>query len=66
MCHVIISSKSSTSAEVDVSCMFCSGSGCRVCSHTGFLEILGCGVVNHNVFRAVGYVNVCVRKSIES
>lgn len=46
------------SAEVDVSCMFCSGSGCRVCSHTGFLEILGCGVVNHNVFRAVGYENV--------
>lgn len=46
------------SAEVDVSCMFCGGSGCRVCSHTGFLEILGCGVVNHNVFRAVGYENV--------
>ena len=46
------------SAEVDVSCMFCKGEGCRVCSHTGFLEILGCGVVNHNVFRAVGYEDV--------
>ena len=46
------------SAEVDVSCMFCDGGGCRVCSHTGFLEILGCGVVNHNVFRAVGYEDV--------
>ncbi len=46
------------SAEVDVSCMFCNGDGCRVCSHTGFLEILGCGIVNHNVFKAVGYKNV--------
>ncbi len=46
------------SAEVDVSCMFCDGVGCRVCSHTGFLEILGCGVVNHNVFKAVGYEDV--------
>ena len=46
------------SAEVDVSCMFCKGGGGRVCSHTGFLEILGCGVVNHNVFRAVGYEDV--------
>ena len=46
------------SAEVDVSCMFCKGSGCRVCSFTGFLEVLGCGVVNHAVFKAVGYENV--------
>ena len=46
------------SAEVDISCMFCKGSGCRVCSHTGFLEILGCGVVHHNVFKAVGYEDV--------
>lgn len=46
------------SAEVDISCIFCLGSGCRVCSHTGWLEILGCGVVDSNVFKAVGYENV--------
>lgn len=46
------------SAEVDMSCVFCHGSGCRVCSHTGWLEVLGCGMVNDNVFKAVGYENV--------
>ncbi|MDE6886271.1 MAG: phenylalanine--tRNA ligase subunit alpha [Helicobacteraceae bacterium] len=46
------------SAEVDISCIFCKGSGCRVCSHTGWLEVLGCGVVNNNVFNAVGLKNV--------
>lgn len=46
------------SAEVDISCVFCQGSGCRVCSHTGWLEILGCGVVDEYVFEAVGYKNV--------
>ncbi len=46
------------SAEVDISCVFCDGAGCRVCSHTGWLEVLGCGVVHSNVFRAVGYENV--------
>lgn len=46
------------SAEVDMSCIFCGGSGCRVCSHTGWLEVLGCGVVDENVFSAVGYENV--------
>ncbi|CAM2884844.1 phenylalanine--tRNA ligase subunit alpha [Helicobacter burdigaliensis] len=46
------------SAEVDMSCIFCGGSGCRVCSHTGWLEVLGCGCVDNNVFRAVGYENV--------
>ena len=46
------------SAEVDISCVFCKGEGCRVCSHTGWLEVLGCGMVNDNVFRAVGYENV--------
>lgn len=46
------------SAEVDISCVFCGGEGCRVCSHTGWLEVLGCGMVNDNVFRAVGYENV--------
>ncbi|RDU68172.1 phenylalanine--tRNA ligase subunit alpha [Helicobacter cholecystus] len=46
------------SAEVDMSCVFCHGAGCRVCSHTGWLEVLGCGMVNDNVFKAVGYENV--------
>ncbi|MDX1809013.1 MAG: phenylalanine--tRNA ligase subunit alpha [Sulfurospirillaceae bacterium] len=46
------------SAEVDISCIFCKGSGCRVCSHTGWLEILGSGIVDQNVFDAVGYKDV--------
>ncbi|MFC1808076.1 phenylalanine--tRNA ligase subunit alpha [Candidatus Omnitrophota bacterium] len=41
------------SAEVDVSCMICGGGGCRVCSHKGWLEILGAGMVDPNVFKAV-------------
>jgi len=46
------------SAEVDISCIFCGGDGCRVCSKTGWLEVLGCGIVDPNVFKAVGYKNV--------
>ena len=46
------------SAEVDISCIFCDGKGCRVCSDIGWLEILGCGIVDPNVFYAVGYKNV--------
>ena len=46
------------SAEVDISCVFCKGSGCRVCSQTGWLEVLGCGIVDPNVFKAVKYKNV--------
>jgi len=46
------------SAEVDISCIFCEGEGCRVCSHTGWLEVLGCGIVDPNVFKAVGYEGV--------
>lgn len=42
------------SAEVDVGCMFCHGDGCRVCSHTGWLEILGCGMVHPAVFESAG------------
>ena len=42
------------SAEVDVSCGICSGSGCRFCKNTGWLEILGCGMVDPNVFGYVG------------
>jgi phenylalanyl-tRNA synthetase alpha chain len=43
------------SAEVDVSCVFCAGRGCRVCKQTGWLEVLGCGMVHPNVFRHAGY-----------
>ncbi|RME43510.1 MAG: phenylalanine--tRNA ligase subunit alpha [Deltaproteobacteria bacterium] len=43
------------SAEVDISCVICHGRGCRVCSQTGWLEILGCGMVDPAVFTAVGY-----------
>ncbi|MDD2652520.1 MAG: phenylalanine--tRNA ligase subunit alpha [Sulfurimonas sp.] len=46
------------SAEVDISCVFCHGEGCRVCSKTGWLEVLGCGIVDPNVFAAVKYENV--------
>lgn len=46
------------SAEVDISCVFCKGEGCRVCSNTGWLEVLGCGIVDSNVFDAVGYKEV--------
>ncbi len=42
------------SAEVDVSCSLCNGSGCNVCKHTGWLEILGCGMVDPNVLEACG------------
>jgi phenylalanyl-tRNA synthetase alpha chain len=42
------------SAEVDVSCNICSGKGCNVCKHTGFLEILGCGMVDPNVLENCG------------
>ncbi|NPA03816.1 MAG: phenylalanine--tRNA ligase subunit alpha [Epsilonproteobacteria bacterium] len=46
------------SAEVDISCLFCEGKGCRVCSQTGWLEVLGCGMVDPNVFEAVEYEDV--------
>lgn len=39
------------SMEVDISCVMCAGEGCRVCSHTGWLEILGCGMVHPEVFK---------------
>lgn len=43
------------SAEVDVSCMMCNGSGCPVCKHRGWVEVLGCGMVHPNVLCNVGY-----------
>lgn len=42
------------SAEVDIQCVMCSGDGCRVCSHTGWLEVMGCGMVHPEVFRHGG------------
>jgi len=43
------------SAEMDISCSVCKGQGCRVCKHSGWLEILGCGMVHPNVFRYAKY-----------
>lgn len=43
------------SAEVDIGCIFCAGKGCRVCKTTGWLEVLGCGMVNPKVFGMSGY-----------
>ncbi|WP_290785860.1 phenylalanine--tRNA ligase subunit alpha [Halomonas sp.] len=42
------------SAEVDIQCVMCSGQGCRVCSHSGWLEVMGCGMVHPEVFRHAG------------
>jgi len=43
------------SAEIDISCFACGGSGCSMCKHTGWIEILGSGMVHPAVFEAVGY-----------
>jgi len=43
------------SAEVDILCVMCRGKGCKVCSHTGWLEVLGCGMVHPAVFENAGY-----------
>jgi len=43
------------SAEVDIACSACRGRGCSTCGHKGWLEIMGCGMVHPNVFKAVGY-----------
>ncbi|MCU7958644.1 MAG: phenylalanine--tRNA ligase subunit alpha [gamma proteobacterium symbiont of Bathyaustriella thionipta] len=42
------------SAEADIECVMCSGEGCRVCSHTGWLEVLGCGMIHPHVLEHVG------------
>lgn len=42
------------SAEVDITCFLCSGKGCRVCKHSGWLEILGCGMIDPNVLENAG------------
>ncbi|WP_104637411.1 phenylalanine--tRNA ligase subunit alpha [Helicobacter felis] len=46
------------SAEVDISCVFCAQEGCKVCKHTGWLEILGAGCVHPNVFKHAGLEEV--------
>ncbi|HHY09792.1 MAG TPA: phenylalanine--tRNA ligase subunit alpha, partial [Firmicutes bacterium] len=43
------------SAEIDVSCIMCGGGGCRICQETGWLEILGAGMVDPRVLDGVGY-----------
>ena len=43
------------SAEMDVSCIFCKGAGCGICKHSGWIEILGCGMVDPEVFKSVDY-----------
>jgi phenylalanyl-tRNA synthetase alpha chain len=43
------------SAEADIECVFCNGKGCRVCKHTGWLEILGCGMIHPKVLESAGY-----------
>jgi phenylalanyl-tRNA synthetase alpha chain len=45
------------SAEVDIQCVMCSGEGCRVCGQSGWLEVLGCGMVHPKVFEQVGIDN---------
>jgi phenylalanyl-tRNA synthetase alpha chain len=42
------------SAEVDIECVICGGEGCRVCSQTGWLEVMGCGMIHPDVFGSVG------------
>lgn len=41
------------SAEVDIECVMCDGKGCRVCGHTGWLEVMGCGMIHPEVFKSV-------------
>jgi phenylalanyl-tRNA synthetase alpha chain len=40
---------------MDITCFICKGKGCRMCKQSGWLEILGCGMVDPNVFISVGY-----------
>ncbi len=41
-------------AEVDIGCVFCKGAGCNVCKHSGFIEVLGCGMIDPRVFTSCG------------
>lgn len=49
------------SAEVDIGCAQCEGNGCRICGNTGWLEVLGCGMVHPKVLRGVGIDTECYR-----
>ena len=41
-----------TSAEMDISCNICGGEGCNICKHTGWVEIMGCGICDPNILKA--------------
>ena len=41
-----------TSAEMDISCNICGGTGCNICKHTGWVEIMGCGICDPNILKA--------------
>jgi phenylalanyl-tRNA synthetase alpha chain len=45
------------SAEVDIECVMCDGKGCRVCGQSGWLEVMGCGMIHPEVFKAVNIDN---------
>ncbi len=47
------------SAEVDIECVMCDGKGCRVCGQSGWLEVMGCGMIHPEVFKAVNIDNEC-------
>ena len=49
------------SFEVDISCVLCGGKGCSSCGHSGWLEMLGAGMVHPNVLKAVGYKQKNIR-----
>jgi len=58
------------SAEMDIGCVMCNGKGCRICSHTGWLEVLGCGMVHPNVLKHVAidserYIGFAFRMGVE-
>ena len=42
------------SAELDITCLFCSADGCRICKQTGYIEVLGCGMIDPNVLANAG------------
>ena len=46
---------STPNLSIMISCIFCKGNGCNICKHAGWLEILGCGMVDPEVFKAVDY-----------
>jgi phenylalanyl-tRNA synthetase alpha chain len=51
------------SADVQISCIFCAGAGCRKCKHSGWIELLGCGMVDPAVFASVDHQRVAQGRS---